>query len=223
MKKVSARSSSVGIDDKIARSSSVGIDDKMKVTITKKTRESVYAPQVDGEKGIARRTIKIQAHYNIVDSIDNKNLNYKNEDYKPPERLGLGRYLKDDVVVDIIQNDEDTINYKKYLEKNNVFVADSMRTFNEVKSLLFDNKLEIFKMMDYNDYLPEIIKIQAIARGHKYKQKYKVFRYLVKKFILIQRKFRGFIARKKFERFKQVIRKILLIQRVIIYLITIIL
>ena len=138
----------------------------------KKARGSVYAP-----KESTRRSLKVQAHYNIVSAIKEEDeTTYKEDDYKTPQRFNLKRYLDDKVIVPVIQKDSDIINYQKYLEKNNIFVADTMKTFNEVKSLLFDNKLENFKMMDYKEFLPEIIKIQSLARAFKYKNKYKVYR-----------------------------------------------
>jgi len=125
---------------------------------------------------------------------------------------------------DIIENDEndplntsnnmtDEINETIKKTKKNTFVSDPIM-FNKIRNLLDPKKNKNYKIFDYKEITPQIIRLQTFIRGFLGRKKYKYFDFLINQIVYIQKIFRGYITRKKFAKFMDCYKKIVLIQRV---------
>lgn len=110
---------------------------------------------------------------------------------------------------DVIEEIEETI--KK--TKKNTVVTDPI-LFNKIKILMDPNKNKNYKIFDYKEITPQLIKLQTCIRGFLGRKKFKYFDFLINQIIIIQRYIRGFITRKKFAKFMKCYKKIIIIQRV---------
>lgn len=177
-----------------------------------------------------RRSMKVQCHLDMIDGV--KQINDENGHNMLTGNIPLGdensfnTYSLFKVLADnksatpsinnsqdnIITSTENEITYDQFKKDNNIVVP-KKQYFNIFKNLFDYSKIESFDIFDYNEYTPEINRLQTCFRAFKARKKYKIYRYAIKKIMMVQRFMRGIIIRKKFKKFLYANNCILFIQR----------
>lgn len=181
-----------------------------------------------------RNSMKIQCHLNIVTNFKNLmgstsqnnninnwvNQNTQNE-IKMSSNYDLFKLLNpkatssNSSLNNSIENKpNDNEKMLEQFKKDNNIIIPKKHYFNAIKNLFDYSKIEDFGIFDYNDFIPEIIRLQSAWHAFRARKKYKIYRYVIKQICTIQRTTRGMITRKKFRKFVYCHNCILFIQRV---------
>jgi hypothetical protein len=152
---------------------------------------------------LRRRSMKIQCHLDIINKQDSILQDHKTA----TSRFDLFNIVfnEDNDTSTKVSINKNTVDLAKFRKDNNIILPKSKNQFSLIKNLL-DNNQHNFNIFDYQEFIPEIIKLQSALRGLKAKKKYKIYRYCINRIIVLQKNIRATITKKKFNRFIDVVK-----------------